>query len=538
MFDLNDPRKRPPSDNSDYQSDEQTWLSEREIPTQPGLLWRADISSPSGAGVSESPETGRQQFFSETLPPPSSHLSEYHPREFVYQERTSPPFAFPERRSHAARNILLVALVLLLLAGGAMSSLALSGKWSLPWQAHPTPLPADTPGVPETHVPTTVPPPMTAYDQWVQTHGIMFGFDAQHSGFNPYERMLNTSNVSRLTQAWLSDAIGENYFSSPVVSGGLVYVSTYAGRLYAMDSSTGHVRWSSAAASASTSSNLSTPAVIDGTVYICLQDHRLYAFDARSGKPRWVSADGDVVNSSPIVADGVVYVTGDGRVSAFDAATGRLRWSSAALGSSYPPVAVANGVVYAGISGQGAGTGRVAALNAASGQTLWISDFVHGGTDINSAPTVANGLVYIGDGNGGVAAFDASSGHVRWVTPATSGSTGSSPEVANGVVYLSEDKIYAFNATTGTPLWTSSAIGAYNEDSPVVANGVLYVCSSATNGAYVGSVYALDASTGHTLWVSSPTNGQIFTTPAVANGVVYVASGDKDGRLYAFHLPG
>lgn len=539
MFDLNDPSKRSPSEDLDYQPDEQTWLSEREIPTQPGLLWRATTDVPSKAGIPESSETGRQQFLSETLPPPSSHLSEYHPREFVYQERTSPPFAFRERRSHAARNILLVTLVLLFLTGGALSTLALSGKWQLPWQVHPTPWPTGTPGVPVTHVPTTVPPATTAYDQWVQTHGVMFGFNAQHSGFNPYESTLNPSNVSRLTQAWLSDAIGENYFSSPVVSGGLVYAGTYAGQLYAIDISTGHVRWTSNAASSSTSSNISTPAVINGMVYICLQDRRLYAFDAQNGQLRWVSPSGDVADSSPIVADGVVYVTGNGSVSAFDAVTGRLRWASAPIGSSYPPVAVANGVVYVSISGQGAGTGRVAALNAASGQTLWVSDLINGrGIDINSAPTVANGLVYIGAGNGGVAAFDAASGHVRWVTPATTGSTGSSPEVANGVVYISEDKIYAFNATTGASLWTSDAIGAYNGDSPVIANGVLYVCTSATNGAYVGSLYALNASTGHTLWASSPTQGQIFTTPAVANGVVYVASGDRDGKIYAFHLPG
>ncbi len=61
---------------------------------------------------------------------------------------------------------------------------------------------------------------------------------------------------------------------------------------------------------------------------------------------------------------------------------------------------------------------------------------------------MAHGLVYIGSGMGGLAAFDATTGHVRWITPATAASSGSSPAVANGVVYLAEGRVYAFDAAT------------------------------------------------------------------------------------------
>ena len=316
--------------------------------------------------------------------------------------------------------------------------------------------------------------PATAYNTAVATNGIMFGFDAQHTGFNPYENTLNTTNVSGLTLAWISDAIGENEFSSTVVSGNLAYIATRAGRLYAIDITTGHIRWVSNPEGTSSLNNVSTPAVINGIVYICLQDHRLYAFDALSGNILWVSSGGYDVNSSPIVANSVVYVTGNGGVYAFDATSGRLHWHSPSIGNSSSPVAIANRVVYVNASGNGPSTGRIYALDAASGHTLWTSDLVSGGTDTNSAPTVANGLVYVGAG-GGIAAFDATTGHVLWVTSATKGfTTGSSPEVANGVVYITEDNVYAFNATTGVSLWASDSIGAYNDDSPEVANGVLY----------------------------------------------------------------
>jgi len=374
---------------------------------------------------------------------------------------------------------------------------------------------------------TTTPAPSTGHF----AAGAMFGFDAQHTGFNSAEKRLNPGNVSRLQVAWLSQAIGKNYFSSPTVSGGMVYVGTDSGRLYALDAATGQTRWSTYPISTTTSANFSTPAVVNGMVYFCSQDSRLYAFDAVTGHLRWSSLSDNTVRSSPIVVNGVVYATGNEAVYAFDAVTGHLRWVSP-VGTGISPVAVANNLIYITVVGNGAGTGRVYALDLAIGQTHWISDLITNGIDGNSSPTVANGLVYIGSGDGGLAAFDAATGKTRWVTARTTGSTGSSPAVAQGRVYLSNNQVHAFDATTGQKVWTSDTVGAFNADSTMVANGVVYVCSAGNN-----SVYALDAATGKTLWISPPTNGQIFTTPAVANGMVYLASGDKDGTVYAFRLP-
>jgi outer membrane protein assembly factor BamB len=364
---------------------------------------------------------------------------------------------------------------------------------------------------------------------------VMFGFDAHHTGFNAFETRLSTANVSQLQIAWLSQAIGENYFSSAIVSGGLVYVVAYSGRLWAFDAVTGQTRWVTDAPKSivpGLTGSPSTVAVVNGVVYFCLQDGKLYAFNAFTGSPRWNSTADDFIMSSPTIVDGTIYVTGINAVYAFDANTGHLRWTSSPSPSNVSPVAVANNLVYAAISGQGAGNGRVYALNAATGRTHWISSLITKGIDDNSSPTVANGLVYIGSGDGGLAAFDAKTGHTRWVTANAGGSVGSSPAVAYGRVYLSNNQVSAFNARTGQQLWISDIIGAYNADSTMVANGVVYVGSAGTN-----ALYALDAATGKTLWRSPPTHGQIFTTPAVANGMVYLASGDKTGTIYAFHLP-
>jgi serine/threonine protein kinase/outer membrane protein assembly factor BamB len=358
--------------------------------------------------------------------------------------------------------------------------------------------------------------------------GMMFGFDAQHTSSNPYETLLSRTNVSHLVPKWISDPTGGLSSSPAIVVGGLVYIGSNDGKVYAFDATTGHTRWVGSTGGL----NLASPAVVNGVAYVGALDQKLYAFDALSGKVRWIApALGSAISSSPTVANDAIYVgTEDGRVRAFDAATGRALWTSDSFGSRGSAPAVANGVVYIGATVGGAGRGRVYAFDAATGQNRWVSELVDGGIDINSSPTVVKGMVYIGSGLGGLAAFDAATGHIRWVTAPTAGSTGSSPAVANGMVYFTSDRLYAFDAVTGQVRWTSNPIGASNSDSPLVANGVVYVASISGN-----KVYAFDATNGSVLWTSPPTAGQIFSPPAVVNSVVYV--GSDDGKVYAFSLP-
>jgi outer membrane protein assembly factor BamB len=105
---------------------------------------------------------------------------------------------------------------------------------------------------------------------------------------------------------------------------------------------------------------------------------------------KWSYATGDVVDFSPAVAKGVVYVGSlDHNVYALNASTGALLWSyttGGPVGISSP--AVANGVVYVGSIDR-----NVYALNAKTGADLW-SYNTH--TPVSSSPTVANGVVYIG----------------------------------------------------------------------------------------------------------------------------------------------
>jgi len=344
----------------------------------------------------------------------------------------------------------------------------------------------------------------------------MFGFDPQHTHFNPKEHILSPTSVSRLALYWTAST-GNAIHSSPAVANGRVYIGSGDHKLYAFNASTGQTLWT-----ASTGNGIgSSPAVANGVVYVGSDDHKLYAFDAANGHTLWTAATANRVGSPPAVANGVVYAgSWDQKLYAFNAATGQTLWTASTGAVIFSSPAVANGRVYVGSYDH-----KLYAFNAANGQILWTAS-----TDywIFSSPAVANGIVYVGSDDHKLYAFDAVTGHTLW-TASTGAAIESSPAVANGRVYVGswDQKLYAFDAANGQSLWTAST-DAVIESSPAVANGVVYI------GSRDYSVYAFNADTGQTLWTAS-TGGVVNSSPAVANGVVYV--GSNDHKLYAFHLP-
>jgi outer membrane protein assembly factor BamB len=62
-----------------------------------------------------------------------------------------------------------------------------------------------------------------------------FRFDAVHSGFNPFENIINAGNVSSLSLNWIGDGFGPGlvFHSSPAVVNGVAYIGSDDGRLYA-----------------------------------------------------------------------------------------------------------------------------------------------------------------------------------------------------------------------------------------------------------------------------------------------------------------
>jgi outer membrane protein assembly factor BamB/serine/threonine protein kinase len=314
--------------------------------------------------------------------------------------------------------------------------------------------------------------------------------------------------------------------SSPTVVDGTVYVGGNDGNAYAFNAATGHLDWSTVTASAD-----SGPTVADGTVYIGTAGG-MYALNAANGHSRWSYGSGSA-GSSPVVADGTVYfVDANGNVHALNAATGKSRWSHS-IGYAGTGLAVADGLVYVSSIGD---IGYVYALDAATGGLSWTFKTEDAR---ESTPTVVNGTVYVGCGNGPgsngtVFAIDAATGKSRWSYPTGNGTpfgagggVESSPTVAGDIVYVGSDNgtVYALDTASGHLDWSyTTPTGSSVVSTPAVVGGTVYI------GSEDNRVYALSAATGDLVW-SYPTGNVIVSNPAAAGGIVYAAS--DDGKLYA-----
>ena len=224
------------------------------------------------------------------------------------------------------------------------------------------------------------------------------------------------------------------------VANGVAYVGGEDGNTYALNASTGAKLWNFTPANAA----LSTFVVASsGVVYVGSNDNSVYALNASTGAKLWNFAVGGFPWSSA-VANAVVYVgtgsrlgTGPGTVYALNANTGGLLWKYATGGTVNSSPTVANGVVYIASN-----DGELFALNAGTGVKLW--DFATGDS-AGSSPAVANGVVYfdtISAGNNGeLFALNASTGAALWsyFVPSSQHSftSFSGINVVDGAVYVS-----------------------------------------------------------------------------------------------------
>lgn len=291
-----------------------------------------------------------------------------------------------------------------------------------------------------------------------------------------------------------------------------------AGKIYALDAVTGKLRWKYAP---NTGTFISTPAFSNGVVFTA-NWNEILAIDTNTKTSLWNFTAGKAVRSAIAVAGGILYANcDDGYLYALDAGTGSMRWryfqeGSDTLSGNLSSPTVVDGVVYFGSSRDS----YIYALDAATGALKWKTfDTYALGMTIQSSPSVAGGVLYIGDNARNVLALDIYSGAIKWDFQ-TGDIILSSPTVLNGTVYIgSTDKtFYALDAASGKVKWQSWT-GQQVISSPILSKGIVYFGTSGGGGSK--AVYALDASTGNRLWVF--TFGTDFNTgPVVFDDKVFI----------------
>jgi outer membrane protein assembly factor BamB len=120
--------------------------------------------------------------------------------------------------------------------------------------------------------------------------------------------------------------------SSATVASGVVYVGFGDLVVRAFEAGTGKVLWTQLGRGSF--SYLTTPAAVGQSVYVLDRVGGVYRLEATTGKRVWdYQFPADVTWSSPIVADGFVYVgMDDGTVAAIDDRKGRLVWQTRLAG--------------------------------------------------------------------------------------------------------------------------------------------------------------------------------------------------------------
>ena len=167
-----------------------------------------------------------------------------------------------------------------------------------------------------------------------------FAHDDKRSGFERLPTGITRATAPRLGRRWMR-SLHEPVRSSPIVSGGNVYVETDQGSVYALDAASGEVRWHRQIGNAVRM----TPALVDGALLVGVygalgnvgaKPHgaAFVSLDAQTGDVRWRTELPGLVRAEPVVLGGVIYegLAGgdsfsgcfDGRVIALDERTGAL----------------------------------------------------------------------------------------------------------------------------------------------------------------------------------------------------------------------
>jgi len=135
--------------------------------------------------------------------------------------------------------------------------------------------------------------------------------------------------------------------STAAVSNGAVFVGTHNNNLEAFSLATGA---SLPGFPVSTGGDIdSSPAVAGGRVFVGALDNKIYAYSVAGGAPIWSTLLDNVVQTSPVVANGVVYVSTVARLYGLNQSTGAILFT-ANVGNgnfqgAHAPV-VANGILY------------------------------------------------------------------------------------------------------------------------------------------------------------------------------------------------
>ena len=276
---------------------------------------------------------------------------------------------------------------------------------------------------------------------------------------------------------------------------------------------------------------VSSPVIADGNVYVGSDDGHVYAISLRAGKKRWAydvphkDQYAPAVQAPPLAVDGKVIVgDDDGTLHCLDAASGKQLWTYK-TGDRITGSANwfrADGKLRILVGSYDA---KLHCVDAATGRKVWAYE---GNEQINGVPAVAAGKAAFGECSGTL--------HVVKLTDGKAAATidigsyvASSAAMAGGRAYVAhaEGQVVCVDLTGPKILWRygEGDLGFFS--SPAVDEKNVVV------GGRDKKVHCIDRKTGKGRWAFR-TRGRIDSSPVICDGKV--VAGSEDGRLYILRL--
>jgi eukaryotic-like serine/threonine-protein kinase len=330
---------------------------------------------------------------------------------------------------------------------------------------------------------------------------------------------------------------------SPIAYRGLIYVASGDGRLFALHDD-GSEAWNSTVAAAIYSSS---PAAWDGTIYLGAEDGKLHAFSAINGTEKWSVVVGSKIRGFPLVMDSFVVVSYS-NYSGASATNGGLAWVSfdgdvlsyTELGPSPASPALSS-------NGLASITATDLHFVSFAGERLW--NLSLGTMFAGAAPTCVDGSIFLvtNEEQSRVLAIS-ESGELYWQMPLDPAQYAlSAPTVADGVLYVTSDNghVYAFSLNSVSPppaMYTKTIIDKQADfvvTSAVGTNLFEYTWDfgdgNTSKGSSVSHTYADYGNYTVTLTLTNP-SGQTSSTEGFVNIESTEPSNDNTVLLIAAAL--
>lgn len=239
------------------------------------------------------------------------------------------------------------------------------------------------------------------------------------------------------------------FVGSPVATGGVLFIGSSDGNLYALDAASGAEKWRF------TTGNKvwSTPAVSGGVIYFGSTDRNLYAVDISSGKKLWAFTSQGSVMATPLVQDNTIYVGSfDRNLYALDM-NGKEKWRF--QGGSWfwsRPVVVGNTVFAANLDS------KLYVLDASDGRKIKELELAGG---VRADLLAADSAIFIGSESGDVYRLGVEQQNLKVFFNVGAGVQIAAPLAAQGgklYIHAQNGTVYALDIKSGDKLWTAPLV--------------------------------------------------------------------------------